>query len=112
LFECFARNRDSKFLCAVWQDQDRLACIEFIPSILFLLVDGIQRSKTRLGWIPVVISVAHRQSVGIGSGGLPIWLWDPGIQLVGRLLHFFIDKVVTTMSLLHSTLLDGHERDC
>jgi len=101
LFECIVRNRDNRFIRAVQQEQEKLACIRFISSIWILLAGGIQRSETRLGWIPIVISMAHRQSVGIVSGGLPIWLRSLGIHVVGELLHFLINKIVTTISLLH-----------
>jgi hypothetical protein len=40
--------------------------------------------------------------VGIGSCGLPNWLWDLRIHLVGSLLHFLMDHVVLTSGLLHS----------
>jgi hypothetical protein len=66
-----------------WQEHDRFACMELIPSIWFPSVDCIQRLEMRLDWIPIVISVAQQQSTGLGSGGLPILWWDPGIHLNG-----------------------------
>jgi hypothetical protein len=42
-------------------------------------------------------------SAGIGSDGLPIWWWDPGIHRSDRLLQMMrvIDKVVTVIGLCH-----------
>jgi hypothetical protein len=87
LLEYIIRSRDSRFLCVVWQEHDRLACMELIPSIWFPSVDCIQGLEMRLDWIPIVISVAQQQSTGLGSGGIPIWWWDPGIHLSDRLLQ-------------------------
>jgi hypothetical protein len=41
--------------------------------------------------------------VGIGSGGLPIWWWDPDIHQSDRLLQMMrmIDKVVSVIGLHH-----------
>jgi hypothetical protein len=41
-------------------------------------------------------------SVGIGSDGLPIWWWDPGIHRSDRLLQMMrvIDRVVTVIGLI------------
>jgi hypothetical protein len=33
----------------------------------------------------MVIRVAQRESIGIGDGGLLLWLWDLRIHLIGRL---------------------------
>jgi hypothetical protein len=60
-----------------------------------------QESKTWLIWIPMVISVAQRESVGIGDGGLLIWLWDLRIHLIGRLLQILIMINVTMIGLFH-----------
>jgi hypothetical protein len=38
----------------------------------------------------MVINVAHRELVGIGDGGILIWLWDPRIHLIGRLIPILI----------------------
>ena len=56
----------------------------------------------RPSWFPIVISGAQQQSVGMESGGLSFWLWDPGIYMVGRLLHLLLDRVVIATNLLHS----------
>jgi hypothetical protein len=60
-------------------------------------------SKTWLIWIFMVINVAQRKSVGIGDGGLLIWLWDPRIHLIDRLLKnlIMVNRVVTWIGLLH-----------
>jgi hypothetical protein len=49
--------------------------------------------------------MAQQPSLRIGSGGLPNWLWDPGIHLVGSLLHFLMDRVAPTSGLLHSWIV-------
>jgi hypothetical protein len=58
-----------------------------------------------LSSIPTVISMAQQHSLGIGSGGLPNWLWDPWIHLVGSLLHFLMDRVEPASGLLHSWIV-------
>jgi hypothetical protein len=42
-------------------------------------------------------------SAGIGSGGLPIWWWDPGIHQSDRLLQMMrmIDRVMSVIGLCH-----------
>ena len=53
--------------------------------------------------IPIVISVVQQQVVGLGSGRLPIWWWDPGIPLSDRLLQMIvmmIDRDVTMIDML------------
>jgi hypothetical protein len=47
----------------------------------------------------------QQQSVEIGSGGLPNWLWDLGIHLVSSLLHFLMDRVAPANGLLHSRIV-------
>jgi hypothetical protein len=99
------RSEDGRFLGAGWQQQGRLVGTGLIPSIWFSSVGGIQGSIYWLSWIPTVISMAQQHSLGIGSGGLPNWLWDPGIHLVGSLLHFLMDRVAPASGLLHSWIV-------
>jgi hypothetical protein len=42
-------------------------------------------------------------SVGIGSGGLPIWWWDPDIHRSDRLLQMMrmIDRFMSVIGLCH-----------
>jgi hypothetical protein len=109
--EYIIRSRDSRLLCVVWQEHDRFACMELIPSIWFPSVDCIQGLEMRLDWIPIVISVAQQQSAGLGSGGLPILWWDLGIHLSDRLLQMvmMIDRVVTVIGLLYVWDVDSGE---
>jgi hypothetical protein len=68
-------DMDNKFLGAFWQELGRLVGTELTPSTLFPLDGYIQKqeSKTWLIWIPMVISVAQRKSIGIGNGGILVW---------------------------------------
>jgi hypothetical protein len=65
-------DRDNRFFGTFWQEPSRLAVTELTPSTLFPPNGCIQKQepKTWLIWIPIVISVAQRESVGIGDGGL------------------------------------------
>jgi hypothetical protein len=65
----------------------------------------------RLGWIPIVISVAQQQLAGFGSSGLPIWWWDLGIHMSDRLLQvmMMIDRVMTVIGLLYFWDVSGGE---
>jgi len=65
-----------------------------VPSVWSPLDGGgySQGSEMRHNWMHRVVSMVQLQSTKIGSGELPIWLWDPGIHLVGRQLHFFMDS--------------------
>jgi hypothetical protein len=99
------RSEDGRFLGAGWQQQGRLVGTGLIPSIWFSSVGGIKGSIYWLSWSPTIIGMAQQHSGGIGSGGLPNWLWDPGILLVGSLLHFLMDQVVPTSGLLHSWIV-------
>jgi hypothetical protein len=49
----------------------------------------------------MAISMAQYKSVRIGNGGLLIWMWDPGIHLIDRLLQILImiNRVVTVIGL-------------
>jgi hypothetical protein len=85
-------DRDRKFLSAVWQEPNIPAGTELIPSTWFPPDDGIPGT-----WIiltPMITSMAQQQLAGIGSGGLPIWWWDPGIHLSDRLIQMMMsDKL-------------------
>jgi hypothetical protein len=77
--------------------------MQLIPSIWCPSIYYIQKLEMRIVWIPIVISVAQQQSLGLCSGRLPIWWWDPGIHLSDILLQMMImmiDKVVTVIGLL------------
>jgi hypothetical protein len=99
------RSEDGRFLGAGWQQQGGLVSTGLIPSIWFSSVGGIQGSIYWLSWISTVISMAQHHSLGVGSGGIPNWLWDPGIHLVGSLLDFLMDRVAPTSGLLHSWIV-------
>jgi hypothetical protein len=43
--------------------------------------------------------------VGIGSGGLPNWPWDPRIHLVSIFLHLLMVQVAPASDLLHSWIV-------
>jgi hypothetical protein len=62
-----------------------------------------QESKTWFICIPMVISVAQHESVGIGDDGILIWLWDSRIHLIGILLQILImiNRVVAVIGLFH-----------
>jgi hypothetical protein len=47
--------------------------------------------------------MAQQQSIGIGSGVIPNWLWDPGIHLTGRLLWIVVmtRRAMTVFGLLY-----------
>jgi hypothetical protein len=49
-----------------------------------------------------VISMAQQQLLGIESGEIPNFPWDPGIHLVGSLLHLMLVQVVPATNILHS----------
>jgi hypothetical protein len=103
--EYIVSDRTTDFSVHFGRSWCRLAGTELTPSTLFPPDGCIQKqeSKTWLIWIPMVISVAQRKSVGIGDGGLLIWMWDPGIHLIGRLLQILImiNRVVTVIGLFH-----------
>jgi hypothetical protein len=86
-------SEDGRFLSVGWKQHGGLVGTWLIPSIWFPLVGGIPRSIYWLSWIPTVISMAQQHSWGIGSGGLPNWLWDSMTHFVGSLLHFLMDRV-------------------
>jgi hypothetical protein len=57
--------------------------------------------------------MAQQESVGIGSGGIPNWLWDQRIHLVSRFLHYLMDQATPTSDLLHNWLvMRGISRIC
>jgi hypothetical protein len=68
--------------------------------------------KTWIIWIPMVVNVAQRESVGIGDDGLLIWLWDPRIHLIGRLLQIWIMIIRVVTNDWYVSFLDCHERRC
>jgi hypothetical protein len=49
--------------------------------------------------------MAQQQLVGIGSGELPNFPWDPGIHLVGSLLHLMMVWVAPASNILHSWIV-------
>jgi hypothetical protein len=49
--------------------------------------------------------MAQQQLVGIGSGGLPNFPWDPRIHLVGSLLHLMMVRVAPASDILHSWIV-------
>lgn len=94
-------SEDGKFIWAGWQQQDGLVGTGFIHSIWFSSVGFIKGTIDWIKWILTVINMAQQQLVGIGSGGLPNWPWDPRIHLVGSLLHLLMVRVVPVSDLLH-----------
>jgi hypothetical protein len=57
------------------------------------------------GGLSTVISMAHQQLMGIGSDELPNLPWDPGIHLVGSLLHLMMVRVTPASNILHSWII-------
>jgi hypothetical protein len=98
-------DRDRIFFNAFWQESSGLTDKDLTPSTLFPPDGCIQKQepKTWLIWIPMVISVAHRESVGIGDGGFITWLWDLGSHMICRSLQslILVGRVVTMIGLFH-----------
>lgn len=61
----------------------------------------IQGSKMRTRWVLASSSIVQRHFARSGSYELPVWLGDPGIQLVGGSLHCVIGRVMSEGDLVH-----------
>jgi hypothetical protein len=57
------------------------------------------------GGLPTIISMTHKQLVGIGSDELPILLWDPRVHLVSGLFHLMMAQVAPESNILHSWMV-------
>ena len=62
----------------------------------------MQELETGHRGVPTTSSISLWQAVRIGSCGLPVWLWDPGIQWGGGITHFSASRVGRTGDLIHS----------
>jgi hypothetical protein len=90
------------------QDEIQTYLDRFTEIAVGGVVDGIicYRDCTSgiwLIWTPMVIGGAQQQSAGIGSGGLPMWRWDPGIHPSDGLswMRLMTDIVEAVIGLRH-----------
>jgi hypothetical protein len=69
----------------------------------FLHLDHVISAQSAQDEIQTLLDWFTEISAGIGSGGLPIWWWDPGIHRSDRLLQMMglIDRVMSVIGLCH-----------
>jgi len=99
LLEYINDDRDNIFLGTIWQELNRSAGTELIPSTRIPPDDGIP--QTWLILTLMVISMVQQKLTCIMSSGIPIWWWDPRIYLSGGLIQRMVDRVVKMIDLLY-----------